>query len=288
MLNPCRVPRRQWMQLLNPMRLPTSLTSRQRSSLLAVTILVLAYVALLAPLVGRYEATAFRLCLVPIVVASFLFGYRGLLVAVFINGFNLWFIRYSGRAPASLAPDFAISGAVTSFLTAFAVSALGEMTRKIKGLNRELKELSLIDPLTRLHNRRFASEVVATMAATFLIKKTEEEVKKRNTNLESKVMGIFVLDIDHFKHVNDNFGHGAGDKVLVAREGNAARQILKNPDAPFHSIILSVVDDVDLTSKKSWWCSLTRTSPISPSSRVRFARRWKGTASFWRPIAPSA
>ncbi len=39
---------------------------------------------------------------------------------------------------------------------------------------------------------------------------------------------------------------GQGELVLVAREGNAARQILGGDSDPFHSVILGIVDDVDV------------------------------------------
>ena len=39
---------------------------------------------------------------------------------------------------------------------------------------------------------------------------------------------------------------GAGDRVLVAREGNTAQQILDAKGKPIHSVILSIVDEVKL------------------------------------------
>ena len=39
---------------------------------------------------------------------------------------------------------------------------------------------------------------------------------------------------------------GVGDLVVAAREGNTARQILKNSDAPFHAVIVGIVDEVSL------------------------------------------
>ena len=44
----------------------------------------------------------------------------------------------------------------------------------------------------------------------------------------------------------DSVQAGEGDLVLVAREGNAARQVLGTDDDPFHSVILGIVDDIDL------------------------------------------
>jgi microcompartment protein CcmK/EutM len=39
---------------------------------------------------------------------------------------------------------------------------------------------------------------------------------------------------------------GVGDQVLVAREGNTARQILAAGEAPIHAVVLSIVDEVHL------------------------------------------
>jgi diguanylate cyclase (GGDEF)-like protein len=94
-------------------------------------------------------------------------------------------------------------------------AVMGEMQLRIRRLNRQLREMSLVDPLTGLHNRRFASEVVSSAAQVFVIKKTHPEVKQRRSHLETRVMGIFLVDIDHFKRINDEFGHTTGDRVLV-------------------------------------------------------------------------
>ncbi len=39
---------------------------------------------------------------------------------------------------------------------------------------------------------------------------------------------------------------GVGDRVLVLDEGNGARQVLKDPQAPIRSVVIGVVDAVDL------------------------------------------
>ena len=45
----------------------------------------------------------------------------------------------------------------------------------------------------------------------------------------------------------DSVQAGPGDQVLVAREGNAARQILGGGEAPLHSVILGIVDMVEIS-----------------------------------------
>ena len=43
---------------------------------------------------------------------------------------------------------------------------------------------------------------------------------------------------------------GVGDTVLVAREGNCARQILGDPEAPLHAVILGIVDQVNIEASR--------------------------------------
>ncbi len=59
---------------------------------------------------------------------------------------------------------------------------------------------SLKDPLTSCYNRRFLEEYIMKY----------EHLAKRQGN----IVGIFMLDLDHFKKVNDTYGHQAGDTIL--------------------------------------------------------------------------
>jgi microcompartment protein CcmK/EutM len=44
----------------------------------------------------------------------------------------------------------------------------------------------------------------------------------------------------------DSVQAGEGDLVVVAREGNAARQVLGTDRDPFHAVVLGIVDEVDV------------------------------------------
>jgi len=52
--------------------------------------------------------------------------------------------------------------------------------------------------------------------------------------------GGYVIAID------SGVGAGIGERVLVIDEGNSARQVVKNKDAPLRSIIIGIVDRVDV------------------------------------------
>ena len=86
------------------------------------------------------------------------------------------------------------------------VSALESKTEK---LHRDLEQQKVqlqIDPLTKILNRSGYNSILNDSIKTF-----------RHTG---RVFSIAVFDIDHFKKINDQFGHLAGDKVLA----NLAKQ----------------------------------------------------------------
>ena len=55
--------------------------------------------------------------------------------------------------------------------------------------------------------------------------------------------GSTFLSVD-FQHA------GVGDTVLVSREGNASRQLFGDDNAPVHSVILGIVDDIEIQKTK--------------------------------------
>ncbi len=70
-----------------------------------------------------------------------------------------------------------------------------------KRLAQNLHEMAIRDTLTGLYNRRFLEDNLSTMITG---------IKRRNSQL-----GIFMCDIDYFKQVNDEYGHEAGDAILI-------------------------------------------------------------------------
>ena len=88
---------------------------------------------------------------------------------------------------------------------------------------QQLRDVSLTDPLTGLRNRRFISEVLHNDIAAFVGYKNYlvHSANNRAGFTGREVFGLFLLDMDHFKLVNDTYGHEAGEAVehrLVQRE----------------------------------------------------------------------
>ena len=88
-------------------------------------------------------------------------------------------------------------------------------TNEIAEKNRELALLSITDPLTGLKNRRFLDETIREDMS--IIQRELHDVRNGKKPFDEKAatLGIFMLDIDHFKKVNDLHGHEAGDFVIV-------------------------------------------------------------------------
>ncbi len=84
----------------------------------------------------------------------------------------------------------------------------------LEAANDALRNQSLTDPLTGLRNRRFLGECMPEDVA--LVNRVFHEVKgPRKERLALNIDLLFVMvDLDHFKMVNDEHGHAAGDKVL--------------------------------------------------------------------------
>lgn len=73
---------------------------------------------------------------------------------------------------------------------------------RISRLQAELAEQAIRDPLTGLHNRRYLNETLPRELA--------------RAKHEGYTLTVAMIDIDHFKQINDTWGHPAGDEVIKA------------------------------------------------------------------------
>jgi diguanylate cyclase (GGDEF)-like protein len=91
-------------------------------------------------------------------------------------------------------------------------------TRQLESLQEQLRDQADRDWLTGLHNRRYLAR----------------ELERPTTDRLALPLSLAVLDIDHFKAINDGFGHAAGDQVLV-RVAGLLCDVLRDSDIVIRS-----------------------------------------------------
>ena len=108
----------------------------------------------------------------------------------------------------SFTPRFNGSGALV--LSRCSVQDFSEQAE----LEDALKEQARTDPLTGVYNRRYFWELAT------------QELNKKGA--ESSPVSVLLLDIDHFKSINDTYGHTDGDTALVSLTHSCAEKLRKS------------------------------------------------------------
>lgn len=85
------------------------------------------------------------------------------------------------------------------------IKDLSTSNEQLKDETNKFRRLSTVDPLTQTYNRFGIDQIVSTLTHLSL-----DKVKNKN----APTYAMAILDIDHFKQVNDRRGHDAGDRVL--------------------------------------------------------------------------
>ena len=125
--------------------------------------------------------------------------------------------RQNGRLQTPLALLIAAVMLLAIVLVTLLYRRVRETHQKLAASHVQLQAQSERDPLTNLANRRHFQAVMRQLAA------------------DGKLNGtVFLIDIDHFKNINDRHGHVAGDAVLVEvarrlREGTMHSTVARIP-----------------------------------------------------------
>ena len=146
---------------------------------------------------------------------------RWRLVAMPVGGWN----TMSGEIIAMRMGLYALSLLLAGFTFALMsgqstarrlATQLGELNRELMSTNLELHRLSRNDPLTRVPNRRSFEEAFA--------------VAWSSCARQHLPISIMMIDIDHFKSVNDRYGHAAGDATLVEVSAAIQSEVRRRDD----------------------------------------------------------
>jgi len=95
---------------------------------------------------------------------------------------------------------------------------INQMAVSLASMHEKLEKSANIDPLTEALNRRTLDSIYS------------HEIERARRN--KKMMAVAVLDIDNFKKINDNYGHHAGDRVLID-VSNLIKKHLRQSDYSF-------------------------------------------------------
>lgn len=86
---------------------------------------------------------------------------------------------------------------------------------RLRASVRDRLRMAVVDPLTGLHNRRYGISQLVSIASM--------------AEAESATFAVMIADIDRFKQVNDQWGHAAGDHVLI-EVAKRLKQLLRHDD----------------------------------------------------------
>ena len=146
---------------------------------------------------------------------------RWRLMAMPVGGWQ----RMSGEAMVLRVALYALSLLLAGFTYALMAgrttarvlaSQLGALNRDLVSTNLELHRLSRNDSLTRVPNRRSFEEAFAVAWSACLRQQLS--------------ISILMIDIDHFKSINDRYGHAAGDATLVEMSAAIQAEVRRRDD----------------------------------------------------------
>ena len=95
-------------------------------------------------------------------------------------------------------------------------SELERTMRNLELANRELAKLSVTDPLTGLPNRRYFDEVLTS------------EIQRGQR--QQSPLSLILVDVDHFKRINDTYGHLIGDECLRLVAATLRQVVVRGTD----------------------------------------------------------
>jgi diguanylate cyclase len=213
-----------WMNLISiSMYLGAFWALKRRFNNVALALIwaeILGHAAIGSMLVGWDSGFHYYLLMfIPAIVVSGRSPTSGRLLLLMLLGFYLGLHAVS-RALGVMAPLSAQGLAAVHAFNVVIVFGMASYTARfyygvIRRAEKSLVELAMRDPLTGLSNRRS------------LI--TQAEREKARARRSGEPISVIIADIDHFKQINDQFGHDVGDRV-IAHADSLMQQLCRSED----------------------------------------------------------
>ena len=99
-------------------------------------------------------------------------------------------------------------------------AAVAARSAELAAANRELAEAALTDPLTGMRNRRFFNSMIAADVSQVI-----RAYSDAAHSTDHRDLVFYLVDIDHFKEINDLYGHHVGDYALIEVTQRLARVV---------------------------------------------------------------
>jgi diguanylate cyclase (GGDEF)-like protein len=151
-------------------------------------------IAVAVALTGGPNIATLSWLAIPVVTLSARFSVRGVQLGVAIALGLLMAVAFGADAQSVIDNPTLIT-APAALILAVAVLSTALMRSDV-----EHREEAVIDPLTGMLNRKALANRAAELA--------------QQSEITDEPVGLILADVDHFKQVNDSYGHGAGDAVL--------------------------------------------------------------------------